>query len=262
MINHTRTLLMNIDGHLPVPDWAKGEELVDPGYRAVNVPTFVDEVRSRLFGSDPDRAMLNYRLAQYMPMLHATELVSYVTRMDRRITYVNTVRTDLTASDFFTPVVEPIVVGTTQITVIGQPPVPDITGKMRHEYVVELLDASTANVVERAPHYNVTQFTLTGESLPLGKSGYFVTLAGTHTPGTSYRVSFNARPTWELGDIVETFNEIGEPTLLGLFGLGRVAPYETYRNLFYTRRELPYRLGAVLMAVAQRTDEARGKANG
>ena len=66
MFNHARTLLMNLSGDagdLYISDYP-GDEMIPADYRAVALPTYLQVVRSRLFGVTPDRAMLNYRVAQ------------------------------------------------------------------------------------------------------------------------------------------------------------------------------------------------------
>jgi hypothetical protein len=47
--------------------------------------------------------------------------------------------------------------------------------------------------------------------------------------------------------------------MLGLFGAAPAEPYRTWKALWYSGQPLPYRLGAVLLATAWRTDEVRGR---
>jgi hypothetical protein len=86
MINHIRTLLLNrpreIDQDLP------GEEYVPGDFKEVTgLPDAVRKARRILFGSKPDRYMLNYRLRQIMAALHSTELAEHVLDADSRVTY-------------------------------------------------------------------------------------------------------------------------------------------------------------------------------
>jgi len=85
MINHIRTLLLNKESYanraLP------GEEYVPPTFKPRYEPSAVRKFRQVVFGYDPDRYMLNYRLYQFMALLHSSELVDYITAIDHRLTY-------------------------------------------------------------------------------------------------------------------------------------------------------------------------------
>lgn len=86
MINHVRTLLRNQDGQ--GPPTADAEEFTPPDYTRVLLPPYLNTLRTVLFGGDPDAAMLNYRLRQYMELLHSTELAEFVYSVDTRVTYL------------------------------------------------------------------------------------------------------------------------------------------------------------------------------
>src|SRR5690606_37703460 len=82
MINHVRTLLLGLPGAASPGYQTAGEEFVDPTFQPVALPTYLAAVRRTLFGVDPDRLMLNYRLKQLLEVIHATELAEYVTFLD------------------------------------------------------------------------------------------------------------------------------------------------------------------------------------
>jgi hypothetical protein len=70
VINHCRTLLLNRDGRgyvVGVP----GEEYTPPEFRAVALPRALQRVWQCLFGTDPDRPYLHYRVRQYLALLPA-----------------------------------------------------------------------------------------------------------------------------------------------------------------------------------------------
>lgn len=87
MINHYRTALLNIDGS----NWPgltyPGEELVDPLFYRSDVPNHLSTVHRLIFGENPDRAYLNYRLRQITTMWHDGILHSTATEKDSRLTY-------------------------------------------------------------------------------------------------------------------------------------------------------------------------------
>lgn len=87
MINHIRTLLLNKDGESRPPIGYLGEEYTPPSYFAAKLDKPANSIRNILFGSDPDDYTLNYRLAQYMGLLHHPDVVGYTLQADSRFTY-------------------------------------------------------------------------------------------------------------------------------------------------------------------------------
>lgn len=87
MINHYRTALLNISGN----NWPgltyPGEELVDPMFRQKPVSGYASTVHRLIFGENPDRAYLNYRLRQLTTIWHDGMLHEAVTAKDSRVTY-------------------------------------------------------------------------------------------------------------------------------------------------------------------------------
>lgn len=83
MINHARTLLLN-DKALPDE---LGEEFV-PEFAPLYLPRSLDRVHKILFGKQPIRQELNYKLRCIMQLLHATELAEFVLQLDPRVTYL------------------------------------------------------------------------------------------------------------------------------------------------------------------------------
>jgi hypothetical protein len=93
--------------------------------------------------------------------------------------------------------------------------------------------------------------------IPLTESTINVQLYRETQPGTSWLVKAVGRPTIDLGVILMNLLIAGEEVLRSLFGLPPVEPYLTWYNLFHSDMPLPYRLGAAVMAVIQRTEEVR-----
>src|SRR5271166_5753626 len=88
MINHLRTVLLNVSGSNLPPDNYPGEEYVPPTYYARVLRGGVAQAYQLLFGSMPDRALLNLRLRELLSIIHSTELAIYATNLDSRITYL------------------------------------------------------------------------------------------------------------------------------------------------------------------------------
>src|ERR1700733_15786498 len=88
MINHVRTLLLNTpSAGLPAVGYP-GFEFVDPAYAPRTLPTPLQDIYRLLFGDSPDQALLNWRLREYMGILHSSEVSEYVLALDPRITYL------------------------------------------------------------------------------------------------------------------------------------------------------------------------------
>jgi hypothetical protein len=86
MINHARTLLLNIDGTRYQPQYL-GEEYIPPAYSAVTLPSYIQAARRILFGGNPERVFLNYRIRELLHTIHETELAEYLFALDPRVTY-------------------------------------------------------------------------------------------------------------------------------------------------------------------------------
>lgn len=75
--------------------------------------------------------------------------------------------------------------------------------------------------------------------------------------GAAWVVNASAAPLPDLPAIVARLEGAGEDTMELLFGVAPVEPYKTWKALWASNKPLPYRLGAVLLAMAARTDEIR-----
>ena len=77
----------------------------------------------------------------------------------------------------------------------------------------------------------------------------------------AWTVSVDIRPRLDLGQIAANLSQSGEPSTDRLFGLGdpygSAEPFKTFRNLWYTHKELPYRLGGLLLALIYQLERVR-----
>lgn len=136
MCNAFRTYLANIDGSgFAVGD---GEEYSDPTYRAAQLPGYLSTIRRVLFGVAPDRRGVLYRLRRYLALVHAVPaLDADVRAMDPRVTYLPLARPQ---GEF--PVgsqVTAIGGHADELTIIGDPPVGDGSGKLQLGWTVEII---------------------------------------------------------------------------------------------------------------------------
>lgn len=96
MINHARTLLLNISPNTYNASML-GEEFI-PEFIPVALPDYLQIARDILFGAAPDKVFLNFRAYELLSLLHSTELEEFLLAFDQRITYSMT-----GTSDFFVP---------------------------------------------------------------------------------------------------------------------------------------------------------------
>lgn len=86
MINHGRSLLLNVSGSRYQPQYL-GEEYIPPDFVSVSLPSYLQTARRILFGARPDRVFLNYRVRDLLHSIHETELAEYLYALDSRVTY-------------------------------------------------------------------------------------------------------------------------------------------------------------------------------
>jgi hypothetical protein len=258
MLNHVRCLLMNVPGSAGSFD-APGEEAVDPAYvPPPSLPAALRTVRSVLFGADPDRTMLNYRCAQLLAVVHASPLAGFVTRLDPRLTYPPA-DPSLADAGPWTPAAYRTAGGPDDaLAVTGAPEAPDVIGRCRHAFAVDVPSEGQARVERLTTPAQIALFS-PADPLPLTGSGYLARLRSASV-GQAWRVDVLNRPQYDLSSLAASLASAGEPTLDALFGVSAAEPYRTFRNLWFRNRELPLRLAAAALALAYRTEERRAAA--
>jgi len=261
MLNHARTLLMNVAGGSSPGFDFPGEELIAAEFAKLELPTYLDRVRSYLFGAKPDRAMLNYRCKQLMALLHSTELEQFVLDLDSRITYDAAAEHDLVMGTHFGTQANQYDGGAATMTFLGSPESPDAQGIVHYKYDVRLLTELTIEVTRLTPpgDSTISAFGLTAglsNAISLPDTGYSFKL-NTNEQGCAWEVEVFLRPTWSMGELVQLFRSIGEPTLLQLFWPITEEPTRTFYNLWNDHREMPYQLGAIVMALIWQSEQVR-----
>lgn len=261
MINHARTLLLNVQGdgyggHL-------GDEYLPPEFRPLTLSSSLQFVRRILFGTSPDRIMLNYRAQQLLALLHATELRDYLTALDSRITY------DVASSAFFDPAVFAVTYKslgdtTTALHTIGTVGAPDVIGRCYHQWRVHVTSATTVRVIRQTPPLAdlIYDYTITeglSSLIPLADSG--LQLRFEEGVGAEWRLEAYARPEVSLGTLEASLRVIGEPNVLTLFHVGDQAgatePFKTFYNLWQGHHELPYALGGLVLGLVYSCERIR-----
>lgn len=262
MINHARTLLMNIEGSSQF-HFEYGEEIIPADYRVRTLPQSLINIRKILFGQNPDRAMLNYRCRQLLALIHRSDLEQYITALDSRITYGFSDNPYFDDNIFRPTVVQyESLAGNPDLTVVGTAEPPDKTGRMRQEFLVYSDTSNACTVTRLNPHWQ-QEVAVTYESglsnlIALPGSGLYVRKRDTSTDPLQYRVTSYARPATDLGDLAASLATVGAETLANMFltgtSLGGSEPFKTFRNLWESHNQLPYKLGGLLLALIYHTD--------
>lgn len=290
MYNHARSLLVNIDGSTSVFSDVPGDELIPPGYKKIALPTYLENIRGKLFGAKPDRAMLNYRSSQLLTLIDSTDLREYVTDLDSRLTY--TTGKEI-ADNFFRPTVsdEADSNNTKQtLTLLGKPTNPDASGISYYLYQAEAYMQGGADygyvTVSRLnwPKKEITETLYfengLSQAVSLPYSGYSIKFKEENLPsvgftatGLTYQENEPAKLTLEqpalftirgflrpgnnLSSILNSVSNIGEPYLLQLFGTDNEEPFRTFKNCWATHPDFSYRLAGIVLAVIYRTEVLR-----
>lgn len=89
MINHARTLLMNLSPRRAdyVDGGYDGYEYISPTFKPVTLPPRLLTLRNLLFGTTPDSLFVGLRARELLSYIHQTELAEYVYALDPRVTY-------------------------------------------------------------------------------------------------------------------------------------------------------------------------------
>jgi len=261
MFNHFRTLLLNLPGEQSPVDDLFAEELIPADYVPVDTAGYLDTVRKALFGNAPDRSMLNYRVRQYLSLIHATELSQFVTAFDHRITY-DVTSNDLVGYEFGLTSRQIDGGPTSRMFFFGSQKIPDITGKIAYRFDVRFLSSSSLQVTRQYPNPASSIFDAgdPGEQLtpqiPLEDTGFSFS-ADKNNLDARFVVSGTLRPQWDMSIPETLLRSIGETVTVQLFGAGSVEPYSSLRNLWQYHKDMPYRLGAVVVALVYRMEERR-----
>jgi hypothetical protein len=267
MINHARTLLLNRSDQKP---GFLGEELIPEEFGVLELSTTIETIRGKLFGAAPDRTMLNYRLRQLMTVLHRMDVEEFLLELDSRFTYAIGEDPELFSDDEFDPVVNQVLGIETATVLTGTLNPPDVSGHSQWDLLLDVdTVGETATVTRRTPSPQdttdpfpiVATGTLT-EPIDLGGSGLFLQYKTEGTgPNVQFIVTGISRPRKTMGDLEFELGSIGEENILNIFGigspLGNQEPFVTFRNLWRTHPEQPYRVAGMILATIFQIERTR-----
>ena len=255
MVNHFRTLLANLSGG---DGAAIGHEYIPENFRPVRLPSTLLRVRRALFGADPDRSGVNFRIRQYLPLLHRPDFEPLLAAFDSRITYSLDDRRlfDLPETPIFT-----ITAGSASPVAYGTPP-SNTNGRLEHGWTIVATDtneidisstttvASTSTVVTWANG-------LSGIiSLPDGGS-FGIRLSGTSIAApTRIVIRLYTKPAQTLAEVAASLRSVITPDVaVDLFG-----DRADFRELWEGSTRLDDNLAGVLLGLGYATERVRGAA--
>lgn len=263
MFNHARTLLCNVVSNGFQAD-RPGEELIDESFRPVNLPSHLLTVRRLLFGANPDRDMLNFRVRQLLTLIHSCELVDLVTALDPRITYAFTDR-PYYDQRVFLPKVSSQLTGLNEAVtgyVVGTAGTPDISGRMRLRWIVELLNGTTASVTPVGGLGSTVEYSVAnGITTPIGLSGSSMSLLVRESSfadgeGPKFEITVLRKPQVDCGTLLATAELLGSEVLARLFQ-GTGDTWDLLRNCWQKHFSLTHRLGSLVLALIYQTESIR-----
>lgn len=247
MINHLRTLLLDEDGTSWPGGGFPGEEYVPPEFRRRPMPMECRNPWRVLFGSNPDRAYKNFRLRQYMTVLHTTELAPEVLAFDPRVTYWPLRAGDTRFDAFGTTTVSALPHTVGELLVGGELVPNDARGQSRFEWRVSVESGNRVSVNMR--QYDVTFTDGLSNPFPIGQG---LTGRVRDNVDDAWAVEALARPARDVGAVVATLT-----TSLGSSGAYLFAPDPELGQLWQRHDFLPLRLAALLVALGKRIEESR-----
>jgi hypothetical protein len=260
MINHARTLLLNVSGTTSSRE-ELGEEYIPETFAAFELPSYLQVVRRVLLGAAPDRYFLNCRARELMQLLHTTELAEYVYQLDTRVTYwpeqagaLLGSRTEITRAQNQGP-------ASTKLLIFGAPRSNALLGRARYSYRIsvetglEQLFRVSIRTDDLADHYTEFNSSDVSPIINFPDTPLKLRVQNPQT-GAAWSVTTTARPEPIITTLLPVLEILGEPVVLELFGVStKNEPYATFRNLWFDHPLPVYRLAGLVLATIYRTDE-------
>lgn len=266
MLNHARTLLLNRDGRQVHESADMAAEMVPSDYRPLVLPSWMVAIRAVLFGGQPDILTMNYRLRQYLTLLHVGPLSEYVTRLDSRISYWPWRDDQPFEQQGTTTVVQTSGTADHALFVVGDPVADEMNGWMRYEWDVAVgahddlrIEATAPRSIVTVSDYDVTAGLSSLAVLP----GSSLQIRCQPSVGVSWHIESIGMPSRQLQTIVEQLEHlVAGDTGARLFASKAPQPSGTFRRLWEQKRSITDRLSGLLMSLVYRMEEVRTSGQG
>jgi hypothetical protein len=190
-----------------------------------------------------------------MRILASTPYGAYVTALDGRLTY-DPLRPRVMATGVYVNRLR----NSSGLTITGDWDGPADSGRVLTRWRVEAITSRRVSCENlSAPTLAVATYRL-DERIQLPGSTLAVAVSEQPmTVGTIWFVESRTRPTPGVADIVARLDGLTEREYAAVFGAPRVAPFDTFWNLYTAHYALPYRLSGFLLALIYRTEGLRGR---
>jgi hypothetical protein len=223
----------------------------------------LNSIRTALFGRDPDRQMINYRLGEILPLLHATAYAEYITTYDSRITYRPGEATELFTGAFGWTASK--LDADSQLTLIGELPQRTASARLVGEWDIQAIAVDAASATFRvasrrpmSPPLDV-ETAITDdwtEKVALTKEAGFRVQA-TLTVGDRWRVVRRQRPLLSVIDVLNVIATAGADAIDATLE-GSDEPQVTFQKLWRQQREPVLRLAGILFAYQAKVQRLTG----
>jgi hypothetical protein len=255
MINHARTLLLNVAGERIDQVDVPGDVYI-PSFNARDYGEPITTVQRILFGADPDYEGRIFRMDQYMRLLQSNEFQAYVFDLDPRVTY------DLTKDAFAG--VNYIVTGRgdSRLVLSGTWADAGVSGRVNTSWRILATGTNTVrttnindNVTSTETITDGTLYTLPGSTLKYSFTGLPL------ENGDRWDVFSKDRPQPDLSAILTQLKSLPRGTADFIFGSDkRQEPFRTFERLYKEHYALPYQLGGFLLGLIYRMEAIRNGA--
>lgn len=275
MINHARTLLLNINAdRTQMQDI--GYEYIPPAFSPVSLDSTLSAIRRTLFGAAPDNYFLNMRARELMGYIHETELAQYVYDLDPRVTYWPPKPDNFFENAKTRVTITQIAGAPLQLNFGGTFAANNATGTSTQTYdivlnnIADVLSVDTQQTTKNtAVTTTLIQTTDTEQIIRLAETNLQIALNVPNSllsllvgPAVArWQITVRANPAPAIANI-PLFELLGEPLFLELFGLSGKEPYATFKNIWEDHPLPAYRLAGLVLAVIYRTDERMRSNNG
>ena len=232
-----------------------GEEMVPDGYDPPELSGQTLSVWRSLFGADPDRAYLNFRLRQYLGMIHSGDLARYADRFGTKLTYISPDGPWFNDDSLFrAPYVEQRQVTDSRTAVLvfsGRPAADDAAGRIHQTWWIAVAADSISylrtDVNEESDYVAVSFPDGMSQPVPLPGSGLSVS-APELAVSRAFEVELLARPNKDLTVVLaEAARMVGGGDL---FFRAADPAGDGLLQIWKRRYETPVRLAALVLALA------------
>lgn len=258
MINHARSLILNVSPADRPEVGTFGEEYIPTDYKVLDYAGPLNRIRGKLVGTAGDPLYENYRLMQLMSLLHANQYSEeLVLSLDDRYTYRPFSPSFM---DFDASIeVEEVDAKNLQLTASGDPESDETVGKSLYRWTVRTeagpqLWTKEAIINQWRQHdVIITGTDVSPVELENGVILQVSIPSGSWTAGAEWLVTSMARPVQDIGFKIDVLNGLGVRTVEDLF---QSAPKQ-FRTLWYEGISLVDQLGGVLGAFVYAAENIR-----